>query len=319
MNSVNRQYKSHKIKGTVIDYMQNVRNDIPNNADRRLLREQLIPVIIHIEKCNLNYYPDFSEILKQHDFTSINIRDLILLYFERLNTNIIFPGDRQIKKSNDNEKSIMLIRLVLESAEEFLNSIIIFIQNNQTKVKKTQDLLNDINSEIKRMYQSTFVPQQNNNNIYNFNNILNYNSMINHNISNNGNSINSNTSHNNDTNSNSINNNDPNSNCSNNGDNNNIDDSMLNNINLNENNYNSNDNNDDNNNKYNPIPNIESENTENTENTENKQSKNNEISNADEEAVSDNLSVQDIIDDPSWDITAGGGILSWGMMSDSDM
>lgn len=170
MHSANNQYKSYKIKGSVRDYMQHIRNEIPNNADRRLIREQLIPVINHIERINLNYYPDFSPILKQYGFTSRNIRDFINLNFERLSRNIIFPHERQIIKSNDNEKSIMLIRLVLESAEEFLKSIIYFIQNKPTKVKNTEFLLNCIKYHINQMNMSTLYPQQNNN-TFNSNNI----------------------------------------------------------------------------------------------------------------------------------------------------
>lgn len=284
MHSANNQYKSYKIKGSVRDYMQHIRNEIPNNADRRLIREQLIPVINHIERINLNYYPDFSPILKQYGFTSRNIRDFINLNFERLSRNIIFPHERQIIKSNDNEKSIMLIRLILESAEEFLNSIIYFIQNKPTKVKNTEFLLNCIKYHINQMNMSTLYPQQNNNNTFNSNNILNCNNIQNYNIGNYSNNINNSRGNNNDTNINSSNNVDSNNNHS-----------SLNNINMKENKSDSsdiNDINDDNNNRYAPITNLD------RDVTDNEQSGNNKIIITEEKTFNDSFLDESMFDNP---------------------
>lgn len=115
-----------------------------NNKDQKEMVDQLNPIIAYLDQNNIEHYHNFYARFEREGFKSDNVRELIEIVICKLGKENDFLKNREIKKSNKYVKNILILRLMHEFQDVFINETKRYIINKNINIESMQNLIDGL-------------------------------------------------------------------------------------------------------------------------------------------------------------------------------
>ena len=148
--------KKNLNKYNFIDDLREIQQNYPleEKYDSKQMQKQLKHVIDSIISKNIIIKQDFVTPLKEFGFNRNDKKLFILAYSNYINVSLL--KKRELDKSNDMAKNILLNKLASENPENFFSFFKFYVYRNYSYKPYIENLLKDYRSKIDQLKKQTF-------------------------------------------------------------------------------------------------------------------------------------------------------------------
>lgn len=115
-----------------------------NNKDQKDMVDQLNLIIAYLDQNNIEHYHNFYARFKDQGFKRDNVRELIEIVICKLGKENDFLKKRENKKSNKYVKNILILRLIHEFQDVFVDETKRYIINKNINIERMQNLIDGL-------------------------------------------------------------------------------------------------------------------------------------------------------------------------------
>lgn len=123
------------------------------SKDRYYMAEMIKPNILFLDHYGISNYQNFYQLLHSYNFKSNDINEMITEFKDyinsyNLNCQIEWIKKRELKKSNNGEKNVILNRLAVEYSNEIIDFILYFASKKLNNCSNIEILVKEFKSKI---------------------------------------------------------------------------------------------------------------------------------------------------------------------------
>lgn len=165
--SPKKEYHNYKIS-SIEEYSQEFNNG-PVTRDRMYMIKIMKPSLEYLKKNGISDSQDFATVFRNYGFKSTEISDFVLFFLEKIKKTdksiTKWIKTRELKKSNAQEKNILITRLT----HEYRNFVYDFMPDFKSHTKLSQKHYNDFMTKIGKLIENNPINKINNNAVFSIN------------------------------------------------------------------------------------------------------------------------------------------------------
>lgn len=152
---IKKAYNTYaKYCDSINELRTNNQNQQEEKYDRKRMKMQLKCIVDSINFKNITDEQDFITPLKKFGFNRNDKKLFILAYSNYINVSLL--KKRELDKSNDMAKNILLNKLASENPENFFSFFKFYVYRNYSYKPYIENLLKDYRSKIDQLKKQTF-------------------------------------------------------------------------------------------------------------------------------------------------------------------